>query len=245
MTDALQLAERLGADTRTLRSEGDVADAFLEAARQLNVTRLILGRAAPGGWRTRLAALVRPTPSQRLLSRAEGFEVTILDPATNGHAPAPVPPSRRPRARTRAWVRVLAHSALATAAAVLCFYASIISRNLVTHGDLFAAHMRGRSENEAQREVLGLLLQDWIDTEFRSLWITATMLIVFGVLLALARISGETAPLLFTALNNNSWFNANLLGGWLGARTAISCGSGFVRGFFLVVVGGFVVLRRR
>ncbi|GAB3995871.1 TSUP family transporter [Nocardioides marmoraquaticus] len=34
---------------------------------------------------------------------------------------------------------------------------------------------------------------------------------------------------------------ANLLGGWLGARTAISRGSGFVRGFFLVVVGGFVV----
>jgi len=33
--------------------------------------------------------------------------------------------------------------------------------------------------------VLGLLLEDWIDTEFRSLWITATMLIVFGVLLAL------------------------------------------------------------
>jgi len=34
--------------------------------------------------------------------------------------------------------------------------------------------------------VLGLLLQDWIDTEFRSLWITATMLVVFGVFLGLA-----------------------------------------------------------
>lgn len=34
--------------------------------------------------------------------------------------------------------------------------------------------------------VLGILLQDWIDTSFRSLWITATMLVVFGVLLALA-----------------------------------------------------------
>ncbi|WP_129359662.1 MULTISPECIES: undecaprenyl-diphosphate phosphatase [Micrococcaceae] len=34
--------------------------------------------------------------------------------------------------------------------------------------------------------VLGLLLQDYIDTEFRSLWITATMLIVFGVFLAIA-----------------------------------------------------------
>lgn len=44
--------------------------------------------------------------------------------------------------------------------------------------------------------VLGLLLQDWIDTEFRSLWITSTMLIVFGVLLALADRKGrQTKPL--------------------------------------------------
>ena len=37
--------------------------------------------------------------------------------------------------------------------------------------------------------------------------------IVTGILLAMARIAGETAPLLFTALNNNFWFNANLMGG--------------------------------
>lgn len=34
---------------------------------------------------------------------------------------------------------------------------------------------------------------------------------------------------------------ANLAGGWIGARTAISRGSTFVRVFFLVVVGAFVV----
>jgi len=34
---------------------------------------------------------------------------------------------------------------------------------------------------------------------------TATKGIVTGVLLALARVAGETAPLLFTALGNNSW----------------------------------------
>ena len=44
-------------------------------------------------------------------------------------------------------------------------------------------------------------------------WRAASAGIVTGVILALARIAGETAPLLFTALNNNSWFNANLLGG--------------------------------
>ena len=44
-------------------------------------------------------------------------------------------------------------------------------------------------------------------------WRGASAGIVTGIILALARIAGETAPLLFTALNNNSWFNANLLGG--------------------------------
>lgn len=34
--------------------------------------------------------------------------------------------------------------------------------------------------------VLGLLLEDYIDTQFRSLWIVATMLIVFAVFLGLA-----------------------------------------------------------
>ncbi|GLS46780.1 phosphate ABC transporter permease PstA [Methylobacterium brachythecii] len=44
-------------------------------------------------------------------------------------------------------------------------------------------------------------------------WRAASAGIVTGIILALARIAGETAPLLFTALNNNNWFNANLLGG--------------------------------
>ncbi|KLU11308.1 undecaprenyl-diphosphate phosphatase [Kocuria sp. SM24M-10] len=41
--------------------------------------------------------------------------------------------------------------------------------------------------------VLGLLLEDYIDTEFRSLWITATMLVVFGVILAVADLVGRQA----------------------------------------------------
>ncbi|WP_375274811.1 phosphate ABC transporter permease PstA [Methylorubrum thiocyanatum] len=44
-------------------------------------------------------------------------------------------------------------------------------------------------------------------------WRAASAGVVTGIILALARIAGETAPLLFTALNNNSWFNAYLLGG--------------------------------
>ncbi len=44
-------------------------------------------------------------------------------------------------------------------------------------------------------------------------WRAARAGIVTGIVLATARIAGETAPLLFTALNNNFWFNPSLVGG--------------------------------
>lgn len=44
-------------------------------------------------------------------------------------------------------------------------------------------------------------------------WRAARAGIVTGIVLATARIAGETAPLLFTALNNNFWFSPTLSGG--------------------------------
>ncbi|MGX5735758.1 phosphate ABC transporter permease PstA [Bosea thiooxidans] len=44
-------------------------------------------------------------------------------------------------------------------------------------------------------------------------WRAAKAGMVTGILLALARIAGETAPLIFTALNNNFWFSPSLVGG--------------------------------
>lgn len=44
-------------------------------------------------------------------------------------------------------------------------------------------------------------------------WRAAKSGMVTGILLALARIAGETAPLIFTALNNNFWFSPSLIGG--------------------------------
>jgi phosphate transport system permease protein len=44
-------------------------------------------------------------------------------------------------------------------------------------------------------------------------WRAARAGMLTGVLLAMARIAGETAPLLFTALNNNFWFRPDLMGG--------------------------------
>jgi phosphate transport system permease protein len=47
----------------------------------------------------------------------------------------------------------------------------------------------------------------------RITWRAARAGMVTGILLATARIAGDTAPLLFTALNNNFWFRADLMGG--------------------------------
>ncbi|MDB5589749.1 phosphate ABC transporter permease PstA [Enterovirga sp.] len=47
----------------------------------------------------------------------------------------------------------------------------------------------------------------------RVTWRAAQAGILTGIILATARIAGETAPLLFTALNNNFWFSPDLVGG--------------------------------
>ncbi|GAA4109469.1 undecaprenyl-diphosphate phosphatase [Enteractinococcus coprophilus] len=56
--------------------------------------------------------------------------------------------------------------------------------------------------------VLGLLFEDRIDTTFRSLWIVATMLIVFGVLLAMADTWGKQ----IRPLTRLSWRDGILYG---------------------------------
>jgi phosphate transport system permease protein len=58
---------------------------------------------------------------------------------------------------------------------------------------------------DAMREAAAALgAPQWITVSFVTLR-AARAGIVTGVLLAIARISGETAPLLFTALNNQFW----------------------------------------
>lgn len=56
--------------------------------------------------------------------------------------------------------------------------------------------------------VLGLLLQDWIDTTFRNLWITVAMLTIFGIFLGIAdRVGARTKR-----LSELSWKDAILYG---------------------------------
>lgn len=96
ITDALLLAERLGAETRTLRAERDAAGAFLDAARAHRVTRLIVGRTVPRGPWARLVAHLRPGTEERLIDRGADLEITVLNPD----------PARLPaRVRTLPWGR--------------------------------------------------------------------------------------------------------------------------------------------
>jgi two-component system sensor histidine kinase KdpD len=73
-SEALQLAESLGAEPVTLHAESGVAAALVEFARARNVTRLLIGR--PRG--RPFYALWREPVADELLDAATDFEVTIV-----------------------------------------------------------------------------------------------------------------------------------------------------------------------
>ncbi|GAA5160731.1 undecaprenyl-diphosphate phosphatase [Ornithinimicrobium tianjinense] len=58
--------------------------------------------------------------------------------------------------------------------------------------------------------VLGLTLQDWIETEFRSLWITATMLLVFALVIMAAERVGRQQR----TLDQLTWRHGLAFGLW-------------------------------
>ncbi len=73
-TEALQLAETLGAETATLHAEAGVAAELVAFARSRNVTRLLIGRPRPRG----LVGYGRERVADRLLEAARDFEVTMI-----------------------------------------------------------------------------------------------------------------------------------------------------------------------
>ncbi len=98
-------------------------------------------------------------------------------------------------------VRAMGHfSALAGALALALIVIPVVVRTTDEMLQLVPAAMR--------EAALSLGVPQWKMT-MQVLYRSAAPGIVTGVLLALARISGETAPLLFTALNNQYW-NADL-----------------------------------
>lgn len=80
-TEALRLAETLGAETAVLHAESDAAAELLDYARRRNVTRLVIGRPrGRGPLLRRIVGLVREPVAERLLDGATDFEVTVVTP---------------------------------------------------------------------------------------------------------------------------------------------------------------------
>lgn len=83
-TEAMQLAEALGAETATLSVESGIATELVAFARARNVTRLLVGRPRPRG----LFGLGREAVADSLLDAASDFEITIIS-GDAGRAPGP------------------------------------------------------------------------------------------------------------------------------------------------------------
>ncbi len=80
-TEALRLAESLGAETVVLRAETDAAGEILRYARQRNVSRLVIGRPrSQRSWWQRLVGAFREPVADRLLDDATDFEITVVTP---------------------------------------------------------------------------------------------------------------------------------------------------------------------
>ena len=100
-TEALQLAESLGAEVVTLHTDHDVAGEILGFARARNASRLLVGRPRP-----RLPfGLLREPVADRLLDAATDFEVTIVA-GEQRRRPAPV--MARPEALGLNWQSIAA-----------------------------------------------------------------------------------------------------------------------------------------
>jgi len=73
-TDAMQLAEALGAETATLHADTGVAAALIDFARARNATRILMGRPRPRG----ILGVGREAVAEQLLDAAKDFEVTLI-----------------------------------------------------------------------------------------------------------------------------------------------------------------------
>ena len=78
-SEALQLAESLGAETATLHTDTGIAGELIAFARARNVTRLLIGRPRPRG----ISGLSREPVADRLLDAATDFEVTVVAAESN------------------------------------------------------------------------------------------------------------------------------------------------------------------
>lgn len=90
LTDALNLAEELGAKIVTLSGD-NIADEILSFAREQNINRIVIGKPL----RSMLAEYFKGSPVSRLLYARSEFEIHLITPTKEGKEKQETPPSRR------------------------------------------------------------------------------------------------------------------------------------------------------
>ena len=127
-SEAMQLAESLGAEIVTLHADAGIAAALIGLARTRNVTRLLIGRPRPRGW----WAFSREAAADQLFDAATDFEVTIVAGEGSKPKPGAAAWTMPPVVRWQALLAGLAGAALATLVAwPIDFYGLVSPTSLV------------------------------------------------------------------------------------------------------------------
>lgn len=121
-SEALQLAESLGAETVTLHADRGIATELIGLARARNVSRLLIGRPRPHGW----WVFGREPAADQLLDAATDFEVTIVA-GEGSKRTSPAAAWAAPILRWQALLAGLAGAALATLVAWPIDYYGLVS----------------------------------------------------------------------------------------------------------------------
>lgn len=116
LATTLRLAERLGAETATLRETENIASSILEHARRINASRIVLGR---GSRRRAGLALFDEDVAGGVVAQAREFEITLIaDPPQPTDVHRSHLPRWRPQAEGGAYIRAVVIMAAFTIAAM-------------------------------------------------------------------------------------------------------------------------------
>ena len=109
LTDALNLAEELGAKIMTL-SGNEVAEEIIRFARENNITRIVIGKPL----RPTIVEFFKRSPVSRLLRAAGDFELHLITPTIEGKKEDILPPPRQSAFNVVPYLKALGMIAMIT-----------------------------------------------------------------------------------------------------------------------------------
>ncbi|ETX14406.1 histidine kinase [Roseivivax halodurans JCM 10272] len=194
LASALRLAERLGAETSTLRAGDNVAATILEHARRVNASRIVLGR---GRDRRTLRRLFHEDVAGAVVAQARDFEVTLIaDPPRKEESGRRRLPRWRPQATGAAYLRaILIMAAFTIAAMALETVLPVTALSLVfMTGVVVVASVYGLGPSIAA-SAIGFVAYNFIFTEPRLTFrvMREAELVTLGLFLVASIVTGNLA----------------------------------------------------